>query len=191
MIYLVRHGQTEFNSRGMLQGALDSPLTEFGKLQIEKVGKNLKRDYNSDVPIKTYISPLGRTKQTAEILNKYVSMDKVTDETIKEVSFGDWDGKVIEELCRQNPGIKSNGEFVPDWYFMAPNCNTFEQTKIRAEEWLKKVESQHAACAVTHGLFGRIVIGVYTGISDEQMLANHMEQGILYRLENGKVQAIE
>ena len=191
MIYLVRHGQTEYNSRGMLQGTLDSPLTQVGTAQIEKIGENLKNDYNSDIPIKTYISPLGRTIQTSEILNKYVNMDKTIDETIKEVSFGQWEGGVIEEICKEYPFVKSEGEFVPDWYFMAPGADTLEQTKIRASKWLEKVKNIDNVCAVTHGLFGRIVIGIYTGLSDSEMLSNYMKQGILYKLSGGKVQAIE
>ena len=67
IIYLIRHGQTEFNDKNIFRGHLDIPLNSYGNSQAESIGKILKV-INFDV---IYSSPLTRAKKTAEIINEY------------------------------------------------------------------------------------------------------------------------
>ena len=96
-IYVVRHGETENNRKGILQGWLDASINDNGILLAELTGKALK-DVAFDV---VFCSPLKRAKETAEILlkeNKVTSLtadDMIFDERIKEISFGDWEGMVV------------------------------------------------------------------------------------------------
>ena len=69
MILFVRHGQTDCNINGIIQGHLDAPLNQTGIEQAEKTAEELK---NTSIDI-IYSSPLIRAKKTAEIINKYHS----------------------------------------------------------------------------------------------------------------------
>lgn len=96
-IYITRHGETEWNKEGRMQGWQNSNLTEKGIENAKKLGESLKHiefDY-------IYCSPLGRAIDTA----KYIRGDRNTEITIKdslkEMGFGSWEGKAhteIEEL---------------------------------------------------------------------------------------------
>ena len=66
-IYLVRHGESEWNREGRIQGQFNSPLTEFGVAQAKAISSFLS-DHLSYDQIQIYSSPLGRAQQTAEII---------------------------------------------------------------------------------------------------------------------------
>jgi broad specificity phosphatase PhoE len=66
-IYLLRHGETEWNTQGRYHGTLDSPLTRRGRKQAEDVGRLLSAILKGR-NVAFYISPLGRTRETAEII---------------------------------------------------------------------------------------------------------------------------
>lgn len=106
MIYIVRHGQTNWNLEQKIQGQTDIPLNEFGiqqaKHQASKI-TNLKID-------KIYSSDLQRTKQTAKILNANFNAPIHLDKELREVGFGSIEGKTKTDISkeymlefRQNP----------------------------------------------------------------------------------------
>ncbi|WP_423802609.1 histidine phosphatase family protein [Neobacillus sp. SAB-20_R2A] len=93
-ICIVRHGETEWNAIGRLQGRSDIPLNEKGIKQAEESGEYLKNS-QWDVII---TSPLQRAKKTAEIINTYINVPLVVMDDFKEKSFGDAEGMTIEEI---------------------------------------------------------------------------------------------
>ena len=94
MIYIVRHGQTNWNIEGRYGGRIDTPLNEEGIAQAKKLKEKFK-NIKLDVVI---TSPLIRTIQTAnEITNK----EKITDERIIERSNGDLEGKLKSEITEK------------------------------------------------------------------------------------------
>ncbi|WP_211337849.1 histidine phosphatase family protein [Blastomonas fulva] len=90
-IYVIRHGETEWNAQGRFQGKLDSILTNTGAKQAEAVGKRLaKLDLSVDLFV---TSPLGRTRQTATIIAGSAHLPAAQcDDRLAEVSLGSWDG---------------------------------------------------------------------------------------------------
>ena len=72
-IYLVRHGETEWNAQGRFQGCLDSPLTPNGREQARQIGMLLARVLEGYRGVTMHVSPLGRACETAEIIRKYRS----------------------------------------------------------------------------------------------------------------------
>lgn len=91
MIYFVRHGQTDYNVAGIMQGHLDIPLNQNGILQAQKVRDELK-DFNIDI---IYTSPLSRAKTTAKIINEFHDVKIVLDDRLKELFSGSAQGEVI------------------------------------------------------------------------------------------------
>ena len=92
-IYLVRHGQTEWNVADKVQGASDSPLTENGIKEIKKLAKVLKK-VKFDL---AFSSDLLRAKRTAEILALEHKLSVETNALIKERFFGHLEGKSNDE----------------------------------------------------------------------------------------------
>ena len=81
-----------------LSGALDSPLTDYGKSQIELVCSIFEREPNLPSPLKVYVSPLGRTIETAKILSHYIEIEIIKENRLREVSLGSWDGMTRDEI---------------------------------------------------------------------------------------------
>ncbi|NLJ90461.1 MAG: histidine phosphatase family protein [Clostridiales bacterium] len=95
ILYLVRHGETEWNKEYRFQGRTDIPLSKEGMIQAEKVGQRLKDKF--DV---IYTSPLTRAVQTAEIISKTSSMSPIIYDNLIEVDFGEWEGLTFEQVER-------------------------------------------------------------------------------------------
>ena len=96
LFYLVRHGQTDWNRAGKIQGTTDIPLNETGRKQAEQLATVLKE--RSGYPAKTridavYASPLARAFQTAEILAKEEKLPLRRLTGLRERDFGCWEGK--------------------------------------------------------------------------------------------------
>ncbi len=97
--YVTRHGQTEWNLVGRAQGHLNSPLTDLGKRQAAKLGERLK-DAKIDV---AYCSTTGRTLQTSQIVLADRAIEIVQRDQLRELNFGDWEGKSWQEIEQLNP----------------------------------------------------------------------------------------
>lgn len=96
-LYLVRHGETVYNSEGRVQGGgLDSPLTENGISQAESLKEFLKK--NSLSPDHIFSSPLNRSVQTAKIVSSYLGREIKLDPLLKEISCGEYEGKIISTI---------------------------------------------------------------------------------------------
>ena len=93
-LYFVRHGQTDWNQQGKLQGRSDIPLNAIGIQQAKDTSRLLK-----DVSIeKIFCSPLTRAMQTAAILQEVTKCDIVYDDRLKERCFGDLEGKKMNTI---------------------------------------------------------------------------------------------
>ena len=88
MLYIMRHGKTDWNALHKLQGRTDIPLNEEGRLMALKAHEEYK-SWNIDV---CYCSPLIRAVETAQIVLKNRGIPIITDERLVEMSFGDYEG---------------------------------------------------------------------------------------------------
>lgn len=93
-IFLIRHGQSEWNSLNKVQGQQNTILTDLGKKQALCLGDRLI-DANIDI---IYTSDLIRAYNTAEIISKRINKPLVANESIREINFGLWEGLTIQEL---------------------------------------------------------------------------------------------
>lgn len=90
MLYIMRHGKTEWNKDKRLQGRTDIPLSEEGRKMAESAASEYK-DVNFDI---CYCSPLIRAKETAEILLKGREIPVITDDRLMEMCFGAYEGSI-------------------------------------------------------------------------------------------------
>ncbi len=185
MIILVRHGRTEFNEAGRYQGASDSPLTAIGREQARRVGHIIGTLAEGEVRL--WSSPLGRAVATAEIIKTVAAIPRAItlDPRLREVSLGAWDGLTDEEIEAACPNA-CDGATRFDWFFRSPDGERFEEAETRLRSWLNDVERLPGChVAVSHGLSGRILRGVYTAMSKEETLRLDVPQDRVFVLTSG------
>ncbi|MEF0939558.1 histidine phosphatase family protein [Rhizobium sp. BR 362] len=188
MIYLLRHGETVWNTLGRFQGQKDSPLTNYGIEQADLVAELLYQELSDDYRSFDFqVSPLGRTLETAGRLKRVLPLSIREDARLMEVTVGSWDGMTKFEIDTEFPGAL-DGSDAFDWYFRSPDGETFDHACDRAKAWISDV--QRPTVALSHGLFGRIIRGVYAGLSEREMLELPVPQDGFYCLRDGDLNLI-
>lgn len=99
-ILLVRHGETDSNAEGRIQGQTNTPLNERGRAQAQALADELAGESIAAV----YSSDLDRARETAEILAGRLDLPVVVDPALRERNFGSWEGRTVDELEARWPG---------------------------------------------------------------------------------------
>ncbi|MFP4497403.1 MAG: histidine phosphatase family protein [Vulcanimicrobiota bacterium] len=101
-IYVIRHGESEYNKTGRIQGHIDIPLSAKGKEEAESLKKRLLKNIDNFMNVAVYSSDLIRARQTAEPFVKEISrncrVDLHLEPDLREINLGAWQGKTREEL---------------------------------------------------------------------------------------------
>ena len=174
-LYILRHGQTEWNAEERMQGWLNSPLTPKGEQDAARQGEILRGVDLSGFAF--WCSPSGRAVQTAGIACAMAEAIH-TDVRLREIGVGDWAGRLRADLP-QGAG--------PDPYLaqyeMAPNGEGFAAVNARAKAFLAELTGP--TVLITHGITSRAIRAIVVG---EQALASpsvHGGQGCVYHLKDG------
>ncbi len=185
-IFLVRHGETEWNAAGRFQGKRDSRLTERGVAQAEAYGRQLAA---TSVGIDTLVaSPLGRVRETTVIIRSFGKFPEAQwGARISEVSVGSWHGLTHIDIDAQWPGLL-NGTTPFDWFFRSPDGESYETALARVSQWLDSVHG--VVLAVSHGLIGRLIRGAYLNLTKDHALALPVPQDVIWQLANGCIEPI-
>jgi len=191
MIYLVRHGQTVLNRQGRYQGSCDSPLTELGVSQAEAVGRRLAelRAAQPDVPWRLECSTQGRARQTAGIIAAIAGLGVANpDERLVEAGYGELEGLTRPEVDARWPEfIGLRGTFG-----RAPGGESMASINARAGAWLANhPEGRPVTVAVSHASTGRVLRGLYLGLTLEETRYLETPQNAFHRLADGAVTRIE
>ncbi len=186
-IFLVRHGETEWNATGRYQGHLDSPLTPRGMAQAEALGQCLAAI--PEIIDTVFVSPLGRARETVEIIARNGLLPQAqSDQRLMEVTTGTWDGLTQEDIDAQWPDAL-DGATPFDWYFRSPDGESYDAARVRALSWLNDVRG--TVIAVSHGLIGRIIRGAYLNLPKEHGLSLPVPQDVVWKLAGGEVVALQ
>lgn len=189
MIYLVRHGETEFNAERRQQGHLDSPLTPLGRAQGAAIGRLLRGLIEKPDDWRLVSSPLGRAQTTAGLISEALGLPIQTDRRVIEVSFGQWDGRLRDELAVEHPDTFGRG----GWQFAALGGESYDSVEARVGDWLASLppEPERKVIVVSHGGSGRVVRGAYLGLPREEALAQEAPQDAVFRLASGSIERID
>jgi broad specificity phosphatase PhoE len=106
--YIIRHGESEGNAAGVLQGKKDFPLSEKGKLQAAERGQAFAGELTDQDRSKTLVfaSPLSRARETAEIITTQAGLPKpIICNELEELDLGIWTGKTINEVKNSDPAL--------------------------------------------------------------------------------------
>lgn len=176
-VYLVRHAETEWNLIGRRQGHADSPLTERGRGQAERIGEILvrEREQGGLPPAPAiYCSPLGRARATAGIACRALQVDSsslLLDPLLIECDHGDWTGLTNAEIEARDPE-SLRARTADKWNTPIPGGESYAGMQGRARDWLARVcgAEDETVVAVTHEMIGRALRGVFLGLEPAEVL---------------------
>ncbi len=134
-LYIVRHGETQWNKERKIQGQVDIPLNEFGRTLAVKTARGLS-DITFDL---CYSSPLSRARETAELILEGRQTRIIEDARIAEMGFGEYEGR-----CCSKKGWDLPEEFrlffeAPDRYRAPEGGEDFARVKKRTKEFLQEL----------------------------------------------------
>jgi broad specificity phosphatase PhoE len=190
MIYLIRHGQTDFNRQGRFQGRLDTPLNADGERQAETVGRLMRahaKELGGEWQIET--SPLQRARRTAEIIAEAMRLSPPKlDERLTEIAIGSWEGKTRAEILELRPDLAE----APSMFLHCPDGEGCEELAMRIGAWLDEARSSpRHVIAVTHAGAGRMMRGLCLGLTVEEMRRLETPQDAVFRLHDGRVERFD
>ena len=163
-LYFIRHGQTDWNRDARYQGQRDIPLNETGRAQAQRQGDILKSRLPGIAAADFVSSPLGRAIETMQLVRAALGLDGNgfrTDPTIRELSYGHWEGELASDLSEKDPeGVAGKTSDPFGWQPIGGESYADLQSRIAV--WLEGLDRD--TVAVTHGGVSRVARGAILGI---------------------------
>ena len=185
LIYMIRHGQTDWNAEGRLQGQRDIPLNALGRAQASRNGEKLRELIGRAEDFVFIASPLSRTRETMERLRAAMGLDPnayLIDERLKELSFGDWEGHTLAEISLMSPD-RLMARAQEKWSFIPPGefAESYEILCWRIGAWLQAVE--RPTVCISHGGVIRSLFRLIGNLSEDDAAAAPTPQDRILRID--------
>ena len=157
MIYVVRHGETEWNALNKVLGRTDMPLNDRGIEQAHELACSLK-----GLKIDVFLcSPLSRARQTADIISKEIGVEYSIDDRLIEQDFGTFEG--IDRFAAEYQAAKR------EYFTRYPGGESYFDMASRVFPLIKELEGKNALL-VTHGGICRIVRSYFEDMGNEEFV---------------------
>lgn len=190
-IYYVRHGETDWNASGRLQGTRDVPLNARGREQAAHCGQILRdlfaRDGRDPKSLSYQSSPLGRARQTMELMREDMGLPPAGYEVcpeLAEISFGDWEGWTIAELRVRDAARIAEREH-DKLRFVPPGGESYDMVVRRMRAWYGRLTGDTVAAA--HGGTARGLMAVLGVVKPEAAPLIDIAQGVVYVFQGDKL----
>ena len=182
MLYIMRHGRADWNDRHKLQGRTDIPLNEEGRRMAEVAGEEYR-----DIPLDLcFCSPLIRARETAEIVLRGRDVPIRTDDRLREMSFGSYEGT---ENSFSIPDCPVNVIFqAPEKYTASVGgAETFDELFARTGSFLREVidpllEQEKNVLIVGHGAMNLSIISQIRNLPRKEFWSTGIENCRMIRL---------
>ena len=157
MIYVVRHGETEWNAINKVLGRTDMPLNDKGLEQAREIARSLK-----DAKIDVFLcSPLIRARQTADAISSEIGIRYKIDDRLIEQDFGEFEG--VDRSDAEYQAAKR------EYFARYPGGESFFDLAARVFPLIKELEGSNALL-VTHGGICRIVRSYFEDMGNEEFV---------------------
>jgi probable phosphoglycerate mutase len=194
-LIIARHAETVFNAAARMQGHMaHTPLTRAGIAQAEAMGVALRAALGEAPDLDLWVSPSGRTQQTAAIIGEHLGhpfFDWRQDARLLEIDVGQWEGRyysdIIAELGRSIVDAE-RGLFTE----AAPGGEWFPAIAERLNSWLAELDPARPALVISHGITTTVLRGLLVGGEDWHgvPVAPRAQQGTVFRIRDGKEEAL-
>lgn len=184
-LYLIRHGETDWNREARYQGQRDIPINATGRAQAKRHGAVL-RDLSSPVLGCDFVaSTLTRSKETMRILRMELGLDDTNfsqEPLIAELCYGHWEGQLAAELQHTDPeGLAAKAADPFRW--RPHGGESYSDLEIRVVTWLSGLSRD--TIAVTHGGVSRVARGALLGIPEHLVPFLDAPQDKILRIRDG------
>ncbi|MGZ2482402.1 broad specificity phosphatase PhoE [Rhizobium pisi] len=189
LIYVIRHGQTDWNAERRLQGQKDIPMNATGLEQAHRNGLALRDILGEKIDEFDFVaSPLKRTRVTMEIIRTAMGLPPLayrTDPRLVEISFGDWEGSTLKELkATQRERVAERN--ASKWDFIPPgdDAESYEILSWRTGSWLASVD--RPTVCVTHGGVIRTLFQAISDLPKSSAAEGEIPQDRIVRIETAE-----
>ena len=193
-LYMLRHGETAWNTERRMQGSKNSDLTARGRVQALAMGRTLRRELEREPGPTIFLrSPLGRTRETSDIIGQelgIVSSEWLEDMRLAELSYGSWEGFSWTEIEIDHPTALADWRADPHGY-CPPGGETHADLRLRCETMLAEIAAANTrTVVVSHGVSGAVMRGLHLGLDARAMFVLEKPQDAFFRLHDGREQRI-
>ena len=176
-LFILRHGQTEWNAAGRLQGGYDSPLTALGHQQARAQQAILAACDLEGFQVLS--SPLGRALETAKIALPGQKIHR--RHALREIGIGAWAGVLVSDLpqdARGNPS--ADGDLA--LYRSAPGGEGLGALFTRCQRFLQEID--RPSVLVTHGITSRMLRAILLGRGGDDLTDLDGGQGVVFKIKD-------
>jgi broad specificity phosphatase PhoE len=184
-LYFIRHGETDWNAEARLQGQQDVPLNDLGRVQAEEAATRLRALVPRYEDLNYVASPLGRTRETMERLRRMLGLEPSgyrTDERLKELSFGSWEGLTWRELRARDPHVAARRQ-QDKWGLVPPDGESYAMLAGRVAPAV--AELSRDTVIVSHGGVARVLLALLCNVSRREAPVVDIWQGKVLVIERG------
>ncbi len=190
-VYYIRHGETDWNVGGRLQGRRDVPLNARGREQASHCGEILRdlfaQDKRNPADLDYVSSPLGRASATMELVRPALDLPAQgyrIEQRLAEISFGEWEGFTIAQLHTHDPQGIAQREH-DKWHFLPPGGESYERMSARIRDWYESLDRDTVATA--HGGTARGLIAILGIEKPAAAPLVDIAQGVVYVFQGDKM----
>lgn len=187
VLYFVRHGETDWNAQGRLQGGRDTDLNPLGRVQAERAGRLLRSLVPGDLQRLDFVaSPMKRTRETMEILRGTLGLPREgyrLDERLVEIRFGDWEGHTWPEIREREPAGAAARE-ADKWGFVPPGGESYRMLAERLADVAHDLARD--TVMVAHGGVARALLTLMAGAARERAPHIDIWQGRILVVQDGR-----
>jgi probable phosphoglycerate mutase len=182
-LIFVRHGETDWNAQGLIQGSIDTDLNARGREQARSVAALLAVQEIDWSSFQIIISPQRRAQQTAEYILTALKRDADgLEPRVRELGFGVWEGKPFWEL-KASPVYPADPE--GRFFWRPEGGESYEDGVARINDW--RAALTRPTLVISHGAVGRCLMGAVAGLGPRELVNLPTPQGAYCRLENGTI----
>lgn len=188
-LYILRHGQTEWNTQGRMQGHHDSPLTAAGRENARVQGLLISKLAARHADLRVFASPQGRVRQTREIALHGLAAEVREDARLREAAAGLWQGLTEAEIEARWPERHAQHKTRLSLGLGAPGGETYDDLAARCGAFLAELTGP--SVIFTHGVTLAVLRGIALGLSEDEVLWLDHCQGVIYAIEDGAERVLE
>jgi probable phosphoglycerate mutase len=185
-LVFVRHGETDWNVEGRLQGQRDIPLNENGRAQARRNGEIIAREIPEAAGFDFVASPLWRARETMEIARAAMNLDPkayAVDPRLVEITFGELEGFTYLDIENREPGWLKMRD-ANKWEFLPPGGESYRMLHDRIIAWLETVRVP--LVVVAHGGVGRVLRAHLLGLDKSASVAESFPQDRVFLWRDGQ-----